>query len=46
MTYLKLIAATVLAAAFGVASACPDNPANQSKSTKAEKPLAPKPTST
>lgn len=46
MTYFKIFAAVLMAAAFGLASACPDQPGSQSKSTKAEKPLAPKPTST
>lgn len=43
MRYVKCLAALVLVASFGAVHACPDNPGNQSKSTKVEKPLAPKP---
>ena len=43
MRYVKYLAALVMMVSFGAAQACPDKSLNQSKSTKVEKPLAPKP---
>ena len=43
MRMVKYTLALLVMVSFGTAQACPDKPQNQTKSTKVEKPLAPKP---
>lgn len=43
MRVFKMLAAVALMFSFGAVQACPDQPSNQTQSTKAGKPLAPKP---
>lgn len=43
MRYIKSLVAFALIGSVGIALACPEESANQSKATKVEKPLAPKP---